>query len=104
MKNGIIQGSMPIPVKCGSDVLSTVNNYLVKSRTSSEELQICKDELLNMDEQEYLYKVARCAHYLRIQSILDIITTFLANKISECKDEKEIRKRFNIPEILVDDS
>ena len=53
---------------------------------------------------ECFFNFVKCVHYLRSYKILDKITTYLANEINNCESKEEICKKFNIPEILVEDN
>ena len=108
IRDGVIQVKMPIKVKCKYDDLLVLNKhmYLKRDESQIEEYKKFHKNLFSIENEQKMvefFSFAKCAHYLRAYSVLDLITTYLANEINLCNDKEGICKKFKIPEILLED-
>ena len=108
IRDGIIQVKMPIKVKCDYNDLEILKKFLTLRRDNNkEELDNFRSNLFSLESKETsgrLFSFTKCAHYLRAYNILDEITSYFAKEINNCENKEEICKKFDIPEILIEDN
>lgn len=109
IRDGVIQVKMPIKVRCNYDDLELLKKYLTlkNSEEKKEDFHKFKNDLFSLEDEYHMkrfFSFTKCVHYLKAYEIIDLITTFLALEIDSCENKNEVCKKFNIPEILVEDN